>query len=311
VYAPLKDKGLASHGRLDPSRRSLLRLGLAGAVALTAPSASALFRPSGKKGFCGPESLYRDNLGCEWYYNWSLAPYLSLNIPFAPMVWGWRPEQTPVQLRHLPAREQILFGFNELDGRRQANMSVPEALDAWHILQTLADEIVSPSCVNSLGRWMSNFMLQSDHRKLKIDAIGVHSYSGPNSDQVIGRLEETWRLYGRPIWVTEIAVADWRAVKNGERNRYSVNDTLRFMDEIVTFLEETPWVRGYCWLANGNFGDGGPLSTSAFFDAERHPSPIFHKYAGQRTKSPAAYCEARTVPSWMSIWKSVPATPST
>lgn len=257
----------------------MLQLGLASALALAAPPASALFRPSGKKGFCGPENLYRATLGCDWYYNWSLAPYRSTNIPFAPMVWGWRPERTPAQLRSLSSIQPILFGFNEPDGRRQANLSVPEALDAWPTLQTLADEIVSPSCVNSRGRWMTNFMLQADRRKLKIDAIGVHSYSGPNSDQVIGRLEETWKLYGRPIWVTEIAVADWRAAKYDARNRYSVNDTLRFLEEIVTFMETTSWVRGYCWLPNGSFGDEGPLSTSAFFYSDGNPSPIFHKYA--------------------------------
>lgn len=270
---------MESHGPLGLSRRAMLRLGLASALALAAQPASAIFRPNGKKGFCGPENLYRATLGCDWYYNWSLASYRSTNLPFAPMVWGWRPERTPAQLRSLSGVQPILFGFNEPDGRRQANLSVPEALDAWPTLQTLADEIVSPSCVNSRGRWMTNFMLQADRRKLKIDAVGVHSYSGPNSDQVIERLEETWRLYGRPIWVTEIAVADWRATKKGERNRYSVNETLRFMEKIVNFMEETPWVRGYCWLANGTFGDGGPLSTSAFFDAERHPSPIFYKYA--------------------------------
>ncbi|WP_189654714.1 glycosyl hydrolase [Paracoccus mutanolyticus] len=57
-----------------------------------------------------------------------------------------------------------------------------------------------------------NFMLQADRRGLKIDSIGVHSYSAPDAGQVIERLEETYRLYERPIWVTEIAVADWRAV---------------------------------------------------------------------------------------------------
>lgn len=255
-----------------------MKMGLAGLAGLTALPALAM-TPSRKKGFCGARDLYRAELNCGWYYNWGLEPYGGVDLPFAPMVWGWRDDRSPQRLQALRGRPSILFGFNEPDGRNQANMSVPQALDAWPQIQDLADEIVSPSCVNARGRWMQNFMLQADKRGLRIDAIGVHSYSGPNADQVIARLEETWRLYGRPLWVTEIAVADWRAAKGQKRNRYSSDDTLRFMRQIVGFMDRTPWIKGYCWLASGTAGDGGPLSTSAFFDAKGRASAAFRQYA--------------------------------
>lgn len=234
---------------------------------------------SGKKGFCGAADLFRPELGCHWYYNWSLHPYPGVNLPFAPMVWGWDGERTPERLRDLPARRPILFGFNEPDGKNQANMSVPAALDAWPQIQDLADEVVSPSCVNSRGRWMTNFMLQADRRGLKIDSIGVHTYSGPNVDQVVERLEETYALYQRPVWVTEIAVADWRAADGSRRNRYGADATIDFMQGICRFMDDTPWIKGYSWLASGVFGDGGSLSSSAFFDSAGQPSPVFGAYA--------------------------------
>lgn len=262
---------------IDLPRRSLLQLGL-GLAVLGAIPAAAVGRV-GKKGFCGAEHLYRPSLGCAWYYNWSLSPYSDVRLPFTPMIWNWHPRRSPGQLQLVRRGTPILFGFNEPDGRNQANMSVPEALNAWPHFQHLADEIVSPSCVNARGRWMMNFMLQADRRGLKIDSIGVHSYSAPDAGQVIERLEETYRLYERPIWVTEIAVADWRAANEGKSNRYKSKDTLDFMSDICTFMERTDWVRGYCWLASGTYGDGGPLSTSAFFDGQGRPSATFHRYA--------------------------------
>ena len=260
------------------SRRALLQMGAGAAVALySQPLRAHSF--SAKKGFCGAQSLYRPALNCAWYYNWSLSPYPDLSLPFAPMIWGWSPQRSPARLRLVKRKAPILFGFNEPDGVNQANLSVPAALDAWPRFQHLAAEIVSPSCVNARGRWMTNFMLQAEKRGLKIDSVGVHSYSSPSTAQVIKRLEETYRLYGLPLWVTEIGVADWKASKGGAGNRYDPQETLRFMSEICAFMEETPWIKGYCWLASGTYGDGGPLSTSAFMDRDGRPSPAFDQYA--------------------------------
>lgn len=261
------------------SRRSFLELSAFGALSLVPAPAAATLHTTGKKGFCGPERFYRAELGCNWYYNWSLSPFLGVNLPFAPMVWGWDETRTPKRLRQLSRQTPILFGFNEPDGRNQANLSVPEALDAWPKIQNLADEIVSPSCVNSRGRWMTNFMLQTERRGLRVDSIGVHSYSAPNTEQVMERLEKTWELYNRPLWVTEIGIADWRTQREKKRNRYKVEDTLRFMSEILTYMDRTPWIRGYCWFSGGTFGDGGSLSTSAFFDGKGRPSPLYQRYS--------------------------------
>lgn len=263
------------------SRRSFLKASAAGLVGLaTLRGGPGVALPrTGKKGFCGAGEIYRPMLNCDWYYNWSLSPSAGIALPFAPMVWGWHDQRTPKRLRVLSGRQPILFGFNEPDGRNQANMSVPAALEAWPRIQDLAEEIVSPSCVNARGRWMSNFMIQAERRSLRIDSIGVHSYSGPNAGEVVERLEETYRMYARPLWVTEIAVADWRAADGARVNRYGERATMDFMTEIVGFMEATPWIKGYSWLASGTFGDGGPLSTSAFLDGNGRASPIMSHYA--------------------------------
>lgn len=256
------------------NRRQFMGSSIAALSMLTSARLSFSARPRRKKGFCGARELYSPSFGCSWYYNWRFKPYDNISIPFYPMVWGWGKPEYIENLTDLPGKPNVLFGFNEPDGKRQANLSVPEALDAWPLFQNLADEIVSPSCVNASGRWMTEFMRQADLRKLRVDSIGVHSYTSPNVDAFIEKLETIHRIYARPIWITEFAVADWKAGLQGRSNRFRVDDTVRFLVETCRFLEETPWIKGYCWMPAGVFGAGGPLSTSAFYDEAGNFSPV-------------------------------------
>jgi hypothetical protein len=250
------------------------------------PAASAFptlaqnsYKPSAKKGFCGRERHFLSQLNCSWYYNWRLVPFRSTNIPFYPMCWGWKPD-TPNQLAVdlVAAAVPILFAFNEPDSRNQANLSVPQALEAWPVLERRAKHLVGPSCVAPAGRWMQQFMIQAERRGLRVDSVGFHSYTAPSFEPFVRKLEAVYKMYGRPIWVTELGVADWQALRRGH-NRYSVEQTLTFMTKAVDFLEQTSWIEGYCWFSGGVFGDSGPLSTSAFFDAAGKPSPIATAYA--------------------------------
>ena len=77
----------------------------------------------------------------------------------------------------------------------------------------------------------------------------------------------------------EPGLADWRAADGARVNRYGEQATMDFMTEIVGFMEATPWIRGYSWLASGTHGVGGPLTTTAFLDADGRASPMMSHYA--------------------------------
>lgn len=260
------------------SRRDFLSSLAIGSVVTAFPSAAAGHNCRRKKGFCGKEEHYREGFG-SWYYNWSFDPYASINIPFYPMCWGWNNNITPEKLKSISASfPEFLFGFNEPDGKNQANLSVPEALEGWSQLQGVAKNLVSPSCVSARGRWMQNFMIQAERRKLSVDAIGYHSYTAPALEPFIRSLEKTYEMYGRKIWVTELGVADWKAARRRRRNAFTLQQTLRFMKGAISFMESTDWISGYCWFSGGVFNDFGPLSTSSFFDRAGAISPVAREY---------------------------------
>jgi O-glycosyl hydrolase len=173
----------------------------------------------------------------------------------------------------------LLFGFNEPDHVDQSNLTVDAALEAWPNLQGIATELVSPSCAQPQDVWMQNFMAAADKSTLQVDSVGFHHYGSPDPQDFIGLLERVHGIYGRPIWVTEFAAADWQAKEGGPTNRYTEQQMIDFMQAVCKFMEETSWIRGYAWYPWGKPGAGGPLSASSFFDAEGKLTNVGQAYA--------------------------------
>ena len=48
--------------------------------------------------------------------------------------------------------------------------------------------------------------------------------------------------------ITEFAVADWEAGTVGE-NRFTPDQVMAFMVEILPFLEQTEWILSYAWFS--------------------------------------------------------------
>lgn len=282
------------------SRRTFLSYATATAAwaALPATRAFGSAKPSStKKGLAGiaPEP---SSLVTSWYYDWRLhpatsgMPALHPEIQFHPMCWGWRPatalaaeaagqpnrparsdDSTAQGLEALRAsKPQVLFGFNEPDQPEQSHLSPETAIDAWPAFQGVAQELVSPSCAHPQSPWMETFVAAVERRHLQLDSLGYHTYPTDSVDAFATHLDAFHRKFGRPVWVTEFAVADWAARDGRTVNRYSVERVAAFMRGACKFLEETPWIRGYAWFPRGGrFATRdlkGPLASSVLFNED-------------------------------------------
>jgi hypothetical protein len=237
-----------------------------------------------KKGLAGaaPEA---SGLRTSWYYDWGMnpstkgVPLHDASIRFVPMCWGWNPRSLTSIAKLRSQKPSLLFGFNEPDHTDQSNLTADAALAAWPNLQGIATELVSPSCAQPQSEWMQSFIATAEKSKLQVDSIGFHHYGSPEPEDFIGLLDKVHQMYGRPIWVTEFAAADWQAKEGGPSNRYTEQQMIDFMQAVCKFMEETSWVRGYAWYPWGNPGAVGPLSVSSFFDTDGKLSMVGQAYA--------------------------------
>lgn len=232
--------------------------------------------PVGKKGLClsskarAPEKIARflESTRSRWLYNWNIEPpeFPLPGIAFAPMIYragpGFDEQIMRVKALAAAAGYRELLGFNEPDAESQGNMTVEEALEAWPKLEATGLRLGSPGCVHPDNEWMLAFMKGVEQRGLRVDFICVHSYGGPGVDSLVRRLEKVRALFGRPIWITEFAVADWDAKSPGG-NRFSEERVAEFVSGILPRLEAMDFVERYAWFHGGVSGE--PLRSSRLF----------------------------------------------
>lgn len=113
--------------------------------------------------------------------------------------------------------------------------------------------------------------------------IGVHWYGGASFEGFKRYMENIHDMYGKPILVTEFAVADWKA-QSVDDNRWSETRVLGFMKKALPWLERTTWVMGYAWFS---FGQSRAVGTSsALFDEQGQLTMCGRFYASVTTDSP-------------------------
>jgi hypothetical protein len=262
------------------NRRDLMKLSC---LAALAPSGQLQAAPKPKKGDGGsvkkglgisgttPNFDQRlKELNCKWFYNWTGAkPAASPNeIPFVPMIWKNTGNPQAVEKVAAVAKKENskeILAFNEPDRSSQSNMSVPQALEAWPLLEKTGLRLGSPACVHPDSPWMEEFMGEVKKRKLKVDFICVHSYSSPNADAFVERLKMIRKLYDRPLWITEFAVGDSKA-ETLAQNRFKPEDVLKFMKEVLPKIDRLDFVERYAWFSPD--ADSRAFGNSALWDAE-------------------------------------------
>jgi len=253
------------------NRRELLQLSLLSTlpIGLNLPLQAAPATTGSRKKGLGLSSKkvaqapHLTNLRCKWFYSWAskVPDGAPKEVSFVPMIWGLNATRNPIAPT---AGTKELLGFNEPDGKKQANMSVDDALAAWSVLEKTGLRLGSPGCVHADGEWMKSFMQAAKTRKLKVDFVCLHSYGGPNAESFIKMLHRIHELYGKPIWITEFAVGDWNA-KTVAENKHQSEKVLRFMETVLPKLEQLDFVERYAWFPSE--ATNPALCTSSLFDA--------------------------------------------
>jgi hypothetical protein len=271
------------------TRRKFLGLTATSAAALSItacerPSArpeGILTKGSKKKGLGQstklPEWASRlTSLHCKWFYSWNsnIPAGIPQGMSFIPMIYrfGGDPETIarPAAAAKLAGITELM-GFNEPDVKKQGNMTMEETLDAWPLLMETGLRLGSPGCVHPDKEWMIEFMAGAKTRHLRVDFVCVHSYGGPNAEALVKRLEKIYKMFERPIWITEFAVGDWEA-KSVEENRHKPETVLRFMENVLPMLDKLDFVERYAWFPAKP--TSVPLGTSALFDADGALTPL-------------------------------------
>ncbi len=220
----------------------------------------------------------------SWHYSWgaALEPTRPQGVPFAPMIWGYY-GATPTFQATIATLTQLrtqgfvteLLGLNEPDGVHQANLSVASALQAWPALESTGLRLGSPAAVNATNAWMQDFMAAVDAQGLRVDFVTVHWYGGLNPDSLMNVLRSVHALYGRPVWLTEFAPADWAATPE-RPNRYTPGDIETFMRRALPLLDEATYVERYSWFSFAPSSlPGGP---AALFDDDGNLTPLGQLY---------------------------------
>lgn len=98
---------------------------------------------------------------------------------------------------------------------------------------------------------------------LRVDFMTMHCYGWPNAEDFLRKVIELHERYDRPIWVTEFAVADFKATTKA-KNRFSRSDVNAFMAEAVAGMRKMPFVERFAWKTRA-YSDP-KMGTSALFD---------------------------------------------
>lgn len=244
----------------------------------------------GKKGVCFTlkDNNYVQNMARvetlkgRWNYSWGAdrASNQLDYVEFVPMAWGKiNPDEfvPKVMAQINMGKCKRVLGFNEPDGKEQANMSVEKALELWPALESLKVPLGSPAVVDAEnGEWIKEFMAGVEQRGYRVDYLCVHNYGGGGVAEFKRKMTAIYEKYKRPILITEFAVADWSATKP-EENKHSAAKVLTFMKDILPWLEETDFIYGYAWFSFGQTSAAG--CTSALFDENNNLTELGKYYA--------------------------------
>lgn len=259
------------------TRRQLLALATSSLLPLGCgkPTPAVPAKPR-KKGLCLTSKNrtsqevrhFLEAVDAVWTYNWNIDPVIDLpaNIEYVPMIYQARSglnQKIASMLAQAPPRGySALLGLNEPDAKSQGNTTVEQALDAWPKLEATGLRLGSPGCVHPDNEWMIAFMKGVAQRGLRVDFVCMHSYGGPGVESLLKRIEKVHEMFQRPIWITEFAVADWKA-KSAAENRFSAERVAEFVNAIVPKLDAMDAVERYTWFHGGV--SGGPLASSQLF----------------------------------------------
>ena len=245
--------------------------------------------PASKKGFVygssdatTPAKVSALNVG--WFYNWNFVrnPGVDASLPYTPMIWGMTSVNNPAAVSLInqldnPGYENVVLGFNEPDGAKQANMTVDMAIQHWPLLVGTGRRVGSPASAGNpttAGGWLANFMTAAKAGGLRVDFIAVHWYAPPNVTSFLKELDTLYQQYGLPIWITEFAVADWTATTG---SKFTVDQVTTFMQAVVPELNKRSYIERFAWKTRATSDVN--MGTSALFNDDGSLTALGSVYA--------------------------------
>ena len=205
------------------------------------------------------------------------------NIEFVPMIWDEK-HVNPKDLATVKRSGKVLLTFNEPNAKNQANMTVEEALSLWPQLEATGMRLGSPAPSREAalgGGWLDRFMQGIKAKGYRVDFVCVHRYSAnyeapqAAAAELRDYLSRVHELYGKPVWLTEFALANWKTAATSKQQR-------TYMKEAVPMLEKLPFVERYAWFAMQRFkGDNDALANSHLTDdpCKLNPTGIAYRDA--------------------------------
>ena len=152
---------------------------------------------------------------------------------YVPMIWGLRRMDKPI---NITSTGKYLLGFNEPDHVDQAHLTAAVAAQHWKTdiePHGHGKILVSPAVTNL--NWLTDFFHHCKH--CRVDHIAIHKYSC-HAAEVMNMINEAWRRFHRPIWLTEFSCPHSTDPK----------EQLIFMKDILPRLEASPHVFRYAWF---------------------------------------------------------------
>ncbi len=194
----------------------------------------------------------------SWNYNWgntqneTAAAWMDgEKIDFCPMCWNGNYSASAIR-SYVAAHPntKYLLAFNEPNLTDQANMTPAQAAAIWKPVVKLAKELklklVSPAMnygtlegYNDPIKWLDEFFALPNVSLDDIDAISIHCYMANPS--ALKNYVQMFAKYNKPIWVTEFCAWEEYAI-------HSEEDQIRYMCEVLNYMEQSPLVARYAWF---------------------------------------------------------------
>jgi hypothetical protein len=225
---------------------------------------------AGTWNFTGVDQTLAD-AGLSWYYTWGPKGFSlpAVSPEFVPMIWG----ADDARQMNIDAGSDYLLGFNEPDVADQANLTVDEALALWPQLVATGRRLGSPAVSSgaaAAGGWLDRFLSGASSRDLPVDFVALHWYGSDFADadnatlDLCNYLASVYDRYGKPIWLTEYALADFtRGVPDATYPTSAQQKA--FVNASVPMLESLPFVQRYAWFALSD--SGSSYHTGLYSDA--------------------------------------------
>jgi len=193
----------------------------------------------------------------HWFYNWGPLPneaYAACaetyDSGFIPQFWGGN----NILTKSIWTDSDAILGFNEPDNHEEADLPATDAAALWPQIEQRALElgiprIGSPATTtatvtggNKQMKWYDDFFQAC--QSCKVDFLVVHMYK-TNIATAKQTLTDLYNRYQLPIWVKEFNAG-------GRWSGLPMEDHLRYMQHLVPFMEEAPFIERYAWMSARN-----------------------------------------------------------